>query len=263
MREERQMTSTRLAGKVALVTGASRGIGRGIALRLAEDGCAAVALTYHSDEASAKSSAAAIAEAGAVAIPIRARLEDPAEIAALFTTLDDDLTSRFGTRAFDILVNNAGSGGWDTLETSVPDSFDQIIAIHLRAPFFVTQAAVSRLRPGGRIISMSSGWSKRPSAMAPVYSMAKSGVNALAEALAATLGPRGITINTIAPGWTTTDGNARARSDPELVARVEKDTALGRFGEPADIAAVVAAFASDDGAWLTGQYIDASGGYRL
>src|SRR5262249_18836624 len=117
-------------------------------------------------------------------------------------------------------------------------------------------------RPGGRIINISSAWSKRPSAMAPVYSMAKAGVNAIAEALAGELGPRGITVNTIAPGWTITDLNAGARSDPELVARVEADTALRRFGQPADIAAVVAAFVSEDGGWVTGQYIEARGGYR-
>lgn len=257
------MTSTRLKGKIALVTGGSRGIGRGIALKLAQEGCAAVALTYHSNQASAETSAAAIQEAGAVAIPIRARLEDPAEIAVLFETLDEKLTTHFGAAKLDILVNNAGSGGWDTLETSVPTSFDKIIAIHLRAPFFVTQAAVSRMRPGGRIVNMSSGWSKQPSAMAPVYSMAKAGVNAIAQALAAELGPRGITINTVAPGWTITDGTAGPRSNQELVAQVEAETALGRFAEPADIAGVVTAFVSDDGAWLTGQYIDANGGYRV
>src|SRR5262249_34658024 len=117
-------------------------------------------------------------------------------------------------------------------------------------------------RPGGRIINISSAWSKRPSAMAPVYSMAKAGVNAIAEALAAELGPRGITINTIAPGWTITDLNTGAASNPELDARAEADTALRRCGQPADIAAVVAAFVTDDGGWLTGQYIEASGGYR-
>jgi 3-oxoacyl-[acyl-carrier protein] reductase len=257
------MTSERLTGKIALVTGASRGIGRGIALHLAEEGCAAVALTYHSDRESAESAAAAIEDAGAIAIPIRARLEEPAEITALFETLDERLTAHFGAPRLDILVNNAGSGGWDTLETSVPDSFDRIIAIHLRAPFFVIQAAVPRMQPGGRIVNISSGFSKHPSAMAPVYSMAKAGVNAIAQALAAELGPRGITINTVAPGWTITDGNAGPRADPDLVAKVESETALGRFGEPADIARVVRAFVSDDGSWLTGQYIDANGGYRV
>jgi NAD(P)-dependent dehydrogenase (short-subunit alcohol dehydrogenase family) len=257
------MTSKRLDGKIALVTGGSRGIGRGIALRLAQDGCAAVAITYHSDQANAASSADAVQAAGAAAIPIRARMEDPRQIVALFDTLDHELRDRFGAPDLDILVNNAGSGGWDTLTTSTPETFDRVLAVHARAPFFVTQAAVPRLRDGGRIINISSGWSRRPSGLAPVYSMAKAAVNAMTEALTSELGPRGITINTIAPGWTVTDGNESVRQDPQLVAKVEAETALGRFGQPTDIAAVVSAFASADGAWLTGQYIDASGGYRV
>lgn len=181
----------------------------------------------------------------------------------MFETLDAELQARVGNSGIDILVNNAGSGGWDTLEDSVPETFDRIIAVHARGPFFVTQAAAQRLRNGGRIINMSSGWSKQPSAMAPVYSMAKAAVNAMTLALAGEFGPRGITVNTVAPGWTVTDGTAEPRKDPNLVAQVETETAFGRFGQPADIAAAVSAFASDDGAWLTGQYVDASGGYRI
>lgn len=249
-----------LDGKVALVTGGSRGIGRGIALRLAREGCAVVAFTYHSDSSSAKSSAADIEAAGADAIAIRARLEEPEEIRGLFTTLDRELEQRGHEPKLDILVNNAGSGGWDTFQTSVPETFDRIIAIHARAPFFVTQAAARRLRDGARVINMSSGWSKHPSKLAPVYSMAKAAVNAMTEALAAELGTRGITVNTIAPGWTATDGNAELRKDPAIVAQVEKQTILGRFGEPADIANVVALFASEQAGWVTGQYLGANGG---
>jgi NAD(P)-dependent dehydrogenase (short-subunit alcohol dehydrogenase family) len=253
----------RLDGKVALVTGGSRGIGRGIALRLAQEGCAIVAFTFHSNADGAQATAAAIDASGAVSIPIQARLEEPDDIAALFTALDTELERRRGSRELDIVVNNAGSGGWDTFQSSVPETFDQIIAVHARAPFFVTQAAAKRLRSGGRVINMSSGWSRRPSPMAPVYSMAKAAVNAMTEALAAELGARGITVNTVAPGWTATDGNAEVRKDAALVAKVETDTILGRIGQPADIAAVVTMFASDDAAWLTGQYVDAGGGYGI
>jgi NAD(P)-dependent dehydrogenase (short-subunit alcohol dehydrogenase family) len=253
----------RLGGKVALVTGGSRGIGRGIALHLAQEGCAIVAFTYHSDTASTESSAAAIEAAGAAAIAVRARLEQPEDIRQLFTTLDSELQRRNRSTELDILVNNAGSGGWDTLQSSVPETFDQIMAVHARAPFFVTQAAAGRLRNGGRVINMSSGWSTRPSKMAPVYSMAKAALNAMTQALAAELGERGITVNTVAPGWTATDGNAEVRKDAALVAQVEADTIFGRIADPADIAAVVSMFASAEAAWLTGQYVDANGGYRL
>jgi NAD(P)-dependent dehydrogenase (short-subunit alcohol dehydrogenase family) len=253
----------RLEGKFSLVTGGSRGIGRGIALRLAQEGCAIVAFTYHSDAASAQSTATAIEAAGAVAIPIRAQLEQPAEIGALFSTLDAELTRRTGRAEFDILVNNAGAADKrDTLATSVPEAFDHIIAVNTRAPFFVTQAAASRLRDGGRVINISSFYSTRPSKLAPVYSMAKAAVNAMTEAVAAELGERGITVNSIAPGWTATDANAEARTDRALVERVGKDTVAGRMAEPADIAGVVSLFASPDAAWLTGQYVDANGRYR-
>jgi NAD(P)-dependent dehydrogenase (short-subunit alcohol dehydrogenase family) len=253
----------RLDGKIALVTGGSRGIGRGIALRLAQEGCAVVAFTYHSDTASAQSSATAIEAAGAAAIPIRARLEQPEEIGALFNTLDAELTQRTGGAEFDILVNNAGVGGWDTLASSVPETFDRVIAVTARAPLFVTQAAASRLRDGGRVINISSVFSTRPSKLALVYSMAKAAVNAMTQAVAAELGERGITVNTVAPGWTATDANAQARKDPALVAQVQKDTIAGRMAEPADIAGVVSLFASTDAAWLTGQYVDANGRYRV
>lgn len=253
----------RLDGKIALVTGGSRGIGRGIALRLAQEGCAIVAFTYRSDSTSAQSAAAAVETAGAAAVPIRVRLEQPEEIGALFSTLDAELTGRTGRAEFDILVNSAGSAGGGTLASSVPETFDRTFAVNTRAPFFVTQAAASRLRDGGRVINISSVYSTRPAQLAPVYSMAKAALNALTQVAAAELGERGITVNTISPGWTITDANAEARRDPALVAQVERDTVPGRMAEPADVAGVVSLFASADAAWLTGQYVDANGRYRV
>ena len=251
-----------LNGKIALVTGGSRGIGRAIALRLAQDGCAIVALTYHSDEASARDTAAAIETIGAVAVPIRARLEDPAEIDALFATLDTALTDLAGGPSFDILVNNAGTGGWSTLATETAEAFDRSIAVNARAPFLVTQAADPRLRNGGRIINISSVFSTRPSAQALAYSMAKAAVNALTTITAAELGPRGITVNAVAPGWTATAANAAARQDPAVAEQVAGFTVAGRMAEPADVAGVVAMFAAPEGAWLTAQYVDAHGRFR-
>ncbi|MFY9933746.1 MAG: SDR family oxidoreductase [Streptosporangiaceae bacterium] len=252
----------RLDGKTALVTGGSRGIGRAIGLRLAEDGCAVVAFTYHSDAESAQNAAAAIEAAGATAVPIQARLEDPGEPAALFAALDTELGRLTGRAGLDILVNNAGVPDHGTVTTTEPKAFDDVVAVNTRAPFFIIQAAAERLRDGGRVVNISSVYSTKPTAQAPVYSMAKAAVNALTKVAAEELGERGITVNAVAPGWTATDANATARTGAGLVAQVARDTVAGRMAEPADVAGVVSLFASPEGAWLTGQYVDANGRYR-
>lgn len=250
-----------LKGKTALVTGASRGIGRAIAERLAKDG-ATVALNYNASKSGADEAVVAIQKAGGTAFAIQADLVDPATVPALFE-LDDEFTKRNGSKALDILVNNAGNAGWVGFNDATPDSWDTLIAVYARAPFFIVQAALSRLADGGRIINISSAAATKPVTAAPIYSMAKAAINNLTHALASELGPRGITANAVAPGFTRTDANAAFRENPELVKAIEAQIALGRFGEPSEIAAVVAFLASDDGHWVTGQTIEASGGYRL
>ncbi|WP_342628486.1 SDR family oxidoreductase [Nguyenibacter vanlangensis] len=251
-----------LEGKTALVTGASRGIGRAIAERLAKDG-ATVALTYNASKSGADEAVAAIEKAGGTAFAIHANLVDPATVPALFERLDAEFTRRNGHKALDILVNNAGNSGWVGFQDATPERWDTLIAVYARAPFFIVQAALDRLADGGSIINISSAAATKPVTAAPVYSMAKAAINTLTHALAIELGPRGITANAVAPGYTRTDVNAAIRQNSELVKAVEAQIALGRFGEPSEIAAVVAFLASDDGHWVTGQTIEASGGYKL
>ena len=251
-----------LKGRTALVTGASRGIGRAIAERLAGEG-ALVALTYNTNKTSADEVVSAIAKSGGNAFALQADLEKAETIPALFAQLDAELTRRNSSTRLDIVVNNAGIPAFGGLSDATPERWDALFAVYARAPFFIVQAASSRLPKGGRIINLSSGFATRPAPVASIYSSAKASINLLTHVLAMELGPRGITVNAVAPGWTSTDMNASVRENGEMVKAIEADTALGRFGEGSDIASVVAFLASQEAGWVTGQVIEASGGYRL
>ncbi len=250
-----------LTGKIALVTGASRGIGRAIALRLAAED-AMVVVHYNASAQQAEAVAAEIVEAGGRAFTLKADLSDRGGATALTQSLSSELSRLFGVPAFDILVNNAGVGMRATIENVTEDDFDRILLVNLRTPFFLIKSLLPHLKDGGRIINVSSMGVRAAYPDMAAYAPAKAGLEALTQLLAAHVGHRGITVNSVRPGATATDMNKRA-SDPELGRRIAETIALRRVGQPDDIARVVAFLASADGGWVTGQQIDASGGQRL
>lgn len=248
---------TKLSGKTALVTGGSRGIGRGIAQRLAADG-ALVAVHYGSNEEAAKQTVGEIEEAGGRAFSIRAELGVEDDVDTLFAGLEKGLSGR----PLDILVNNAAGPPGGPIEATTREAFDRVFAINVRAPFFVIQRALPILRDGGRIITISSVATRIAVPSQTAYAMTKGALEVMSHTLASALGSRNITVNTVRSG-TTYHEYAALLDVPGVKEFMVSNTALGRLGSPADIADVVAFLASDDGRWMTGQVLDASGGIYL
>jgi 3-oxoacyl-[acyl-carrier protein] reductase len=242
----------RLTGKVALVTGGSRGIGAAIAERLAADG-ADVAITYSSSPEAAERVVAAIRQnAGVRAEAIRADAADPAAVKGVVPAV----VERFGR--LDILVNNAGVWVQNVLTEATDEEFDRVVDVNVRAVFLTAREAARVMQPGGRIINIGSILGER--VVFPgisLYSMSKFAVAGLTRGWARDLGPRGITVNCIQPGPIDTDMNP-ATGDFAAVQR--QGTALGRYGEPTEIAASVSFLASPEASNVTGATITVDGG---
>jgi NAD(P)-dependent dehydrogenase (short-subunit alcohol dehydrogenase family) len=246
-----------LSGKTALVTGASRGIGRSVAERLAADG-AEVAVHYGTNDAAAKEVVAAIGQSGGQAVAIRAELGVDDDVNTLFEGVESWLAGR----RLDILVNNAGILGGTPLGQVETEEFDRGHAVNVRAPFFIIQRALALLPDGGRIVSVSSAVTRIAGPFIH-YAMNKGAIEVMTRTLAQALGSRGITVNAVTPGVVDTDMGAWVHSSPDLEAAVVSTIALGRVGQAADIADVVAFLASKDARWVTGAVIDTSGGQWL
>lgn len=250
-----------LTGKVALVTGASRGIGRAIAQRLAADG-AFVAVHYGTNRAAADETVSVITAAGGKAFAVGADLAAKDGVKTLFTALDTELKARAGSTELDILVNNAAVAPFASFEETTEELLDQIYTVNVRSLFFVTQQAVKRLRGGGRVVNISSGVVRVPFPAVAAYSALKAPVDNLTKTLAVELGPRSITVNTVSPGVIETDMSAFVK-DPAAAENVKDKQALKRIGQAEDIADVVGFLAGIESRWVTGQVIEASGGTAL
>ena len=241
----------KLAGKVAIVTGASKGIGAGIAERLAAEG-ASVIVNYAHSAADAEAVVRRIVNAGGKAFAVQANIGQPAQIQPLI----DAAVEKFGR--LDILVNNAGIYKFDSLDTLTAESFDEHFNINVRGLLLTTQAAARVLPAGGVIVNISSGVAKSPFPSVHVYCATKGAVDVLTRTLAMELGPRNIRVVGIAPGFTATEGNAE--SAKHMVDYLVGRTPLGRAGQPGDIAAAVAFAVGEDAGWVTGSTIDVAGG---
>jgi 3-oxoacyl-[acyl-carrier protein] reductase len=251
------MSDMRLAGKVALVTGASRGIGAAIARRLAADG-AKVAVNYARSEKEANAVVADIAGAGGTAVAVKADIGNPAEIPGLFAAT----VKAFGK--LDILVNNAAVMQRTFLPDVTAELIDAHFNVNVRGYLLCAKHAAGLMADGGCIINVASAISRMAYPGAVVYSATKGAVDVMTRVLAAELGPRGIRVNVLAPGSTRTDMNSEKSGKTKEEERQEIAlTALRRIGEPEDIAAVASFLASDDARWVTGAWLDASGGIRL
>jgi NAD(P)-dependent dehydrogenase (short-subunit alcohol dehydrogenase family) len=248
----------RLAGRTALVTGASRGIGRAIAQRLAGDG-ADVAVHYGGDASAADETVASIERAGGRAFAVRAELGIDGDVDTLMTGLERGLAGR----PLDILVNNAAAAPGGPIETDTPERFDRLFAVNVRAPYFLVQRALPLLPDGGRIITLTSVATRVANPSQTSFAMGKGALETMTLTLASALGTRGITVNAVAPGATRTDANAALFEAPGLAEFITGQTALDRLGRAEDIADAVAFLASDDARWITGQTLDASGGIHL
>jgi 3-oxoacyl-[acyl-carrier protein] reductase len=251
------MSDTRLAGKIALVTGASRGIGAAIATRFAADG-AKVVVNYARSEREANEVVARITAAGGSAIAVKADMGKPEEIPGLFAVT----VKAFGR--LDIHVNNAAIMQRTFLPEVTAELIDAHFNVNVRGYLLAAKHAAELMTAGGCIINVASAISRMAYPGAVVYTATKGAVDVMSRVLAAELGPRGIRVNVLAPGSTRTDMNSERSGKTKEEERQEiAMTALRQIGEPEDIAAVASFLASDDARWVTGAWLDASGGIRL
>jgi NAD(P)-dependent dehydrogenase (short-subunit alcohol dehydrogenase family) len=250
------------AGKVALITGGSRGIGQAIAEALAASG-AFVVFTHYGEAQLAQAVVEGIERRGGAALTLEAFLGPPGSAEALASRALEEIRGKTGEALIDILVNNFGSAGYGRVPDTTDEYFDEVFAKNVRVPYFLVKALMSHIRPGGSVVNLSSAAARLVNPDFQVYSLAKAAQQKFTQVLAREFGPLGVRVNSVAPGMIDTEVNRPFLSDPAYVQALQADTALGRIGQPQDIADVVHALCSPAFRFVTGQVIEASGGFKM
>jgi len=248
---------------VAVITGGSRGLGKSMALHLAERGVDSI-ITYRSGANEANEVVAEIAKQGrkAAALPLDAG--NSASFAAFAAGLKSQLERKWQRTSFDFLVNNAGVGAHASFAETTEAQFDELMNVHLKGPFFLTQTLLPLIADGGRILNVSSGLARFTFPGYAAYSSMKGGIEVLTRYLAKELGARQISVNTLAPGAIETDfGGGAVRDNRDLNKMIASGIALGRVGLPDDIGRAVSMLLAPESAWINGQRIEVSGGQML
>jgi NAD(P)-dependent dehydrogenase (short-subunit alcohol dehydrogenase family) len=257
------MSTTTQKTPIALVTGGSRGLGKSMVLHLADHGVDSI-FTYRSAEKEAREVVHAIEAKGRKAASLKLDVADSRSFGAFAETVKAELTRVWSRDRFDYLVNNAGTGINASFAETTEAQFDEMVNVHYKATFFLSQKLLPLINDGGRILNMSSGLARFCFPGRAAYGAVKGAVEVLTRYMAKELGPRRIAVNVIAPGAIATDFSGGAvRDNPQVNKHVAEMTALGRAGLPDDIGAAVAALLSPDCGWINGQRIEASGGMGL
>lgn len=249
--------------KIALVTGGSRGLGKNMALSLAKKGINVI-LTYHSKKDEAQAVVSEIEQAGQKAVALQLNAGDVKSFGAFFDEVKTALKDTFQTDHFDFLINNAGIGIHASFAETTEEAFDELLNIHFKGVFFLTQKALPLINDGGRIINLSSGLARFSNPGYAAYAAMKGAIEVLSRYQAKELGARGIAVNVVAPGAIETDfGGGLVRDNEQVNKFIAGVTALGRVGLPDDIGGVVAFLCTEEARWINGQRIEVSGGMNL
>jgi NAD(P)-dependent dehydrogenase (short-subunit alcohol dehydrogenase family) len=248
---------------IALITGGSRGLGRRTAIALARQGTDVI-LTYRSNRAEADSAVAEIESLGRRAVALQLDVGVSSSFAAFTGKVREVLTSQWQRDRFDYLVNNAGIGHHASFAETTEADFDELMNIHFKGTYFLTQKLLPLIADGGRIVNLSTGLARFTMPGYSAYASMKGAIEVLTRYMAKELGPRGIAVNSVAPGAIETDfAGGLIRDNPDLNAMIAAQTALGRVGVPDDIGPMIASLVSPANRWINGQRIEASGGMSL